>query len=326
MKQFKNIKFVYNFEQLKTYIENLNINDNSLLLIDEYIEGIELEIDAISDGKNVYIPGIMQQIEKSGIHSGDSTTIFPAVSISDKVASIIYEYTEKICKAFKVLGFINIQFVLKDDIIYIIEINLRASRTVPFLSKITQIPMVDIATDTIIKNKLTKDIPAINKNFAVKMPIFSFKKFSKDMPYLGPEMKSTGEIVSIGKDLSKVIIDGFYNAGILKNNEVSFYIIVDEINFKETELLLNLLKKNKITYYLSDSKNQFRLEIDKVLSLIENHKISHIIDIYKFNSLTNIQTKAEIYNISLQYNIPYLTNLETIEILVNSLSKLNLKK
>ncbi len=188
------------------------------VLIDKYISGREIEIDAIYDGTDVLIPGIMEHIERAGIHSGDSIAVYPATHIYDHIAEKLTDITKRLCEGLKAIGIVNIQFIVRDEEIYVIEVNPRASRTVPFLSKITGIPMVELALRVSLGEKL-KDMPygcGIYKTSpytAVKVPVFSFEKLVDLDTQLGPEMKSTGEVMGIGRNLSEALYKGLVAAG-----------------------------------------------------------------------------------------------------------------
>jgi len=188
------------------------------VLIDKYLSGREIEVDAICDGEKVLIPGIMEHIERTGIHSGDSIAVYPAVHIDDRMAEKIFMETEKICLALKVKGLINIQYVVCGEQLYVIEVNPRASRTVPYLSKVTGVPMCELATKTSLGEKLENlgygtGIYRVPPYTAVKVPVFSFEKLTDVDTHLGPEMKSTGEVLGIGKNLKEALYKGLLAAG-----------------------------------------------------------------------------------------------------------------
>lgn len=215
----RGMQVVYNKEELISYIEGaLKFSDEHPILIDQYIEGTELELDAISDGENVLIPAITEHIERAGIHSGDSIALYPTRTISDEVIKNLVEYTQKIAKKLKIKGLMNIQFVLKDNVAYIIEVNPRASRTVPILSKVTGIPMVKVATEAILGKNIieqgyTPGLAAKTDLICAKIPIFSFQKLNRIDPALAPEMKSTGEVLGIDTTFEKALLKGFLAAG-----------------------------------------------------------------------------------------------------------------
>ena len=214
----RGMQVVYSDEELVTYInEAIKFSDN-IILIDQYIEGQEVELDAISDGTDVLIPGINEHIERAGVHSGDSISVYPAQNVDKKIKAKLVEYTRKIAKKLRVKGLINVQFIVKDGVVYVIEVNPRASRTVPIMSKVTGVPMVDIAVNIILgksirrqgyKSGLTKETSLV----CVKAPIFSFQKLNRIDPALAPEMKSTGEVLGVDKTYGKALIKAFLAAG-----------------------------------------------------------------------------------------------------------------
>ncbi|MCR4430410.1 MAG: carbamoyl-phosphate synthase large subunit [Tepidanaerobacteraceae bacterium] len=214
------MEIVYNMEELKTYIEEaVEASPERPVLIDRYICGTEVEVDAICDGREVLIPGIMEHIERAGIHSGDSIAVYPHQTLSDAAVEKIVAYTEKIALKLNVRGLINIQFVVSGDDVYIIEVNPRSSRTVPYLSKITGVPMVDVAT----KIALGKSLGELGHKgglmpkpdfVAIKAPVFSFSKLRQVEPSLGPEMKSTGEVLGIEKTFQKALYKAFTASGL----------------------------------------------------------------------------------------------------------------
>lgn len=214
----RGMQVVYNDDELVTYInEAIKFSDN-IILIDQYIEGQEVELDAISDGMDILVPGINEHIERAGVHSGDSISVYPSQNISKKNIAKLLEYAKKIAVSLQIKGIMNVQFIIKDDIPYVIEVNPRASRTVPIMSKVTNIPMVEIAVNAILGKSIRKQgyKPGIaNKTslVCVKVPIFSFQKLNRIDPALAPEMKSTGEVLGIDKTFDKALIKAFIAAG-----------------------------------------------------------------------------------------------------------------
>ena len=189
------------------------------ILVDKYLMGKEIEVDAVCDGEDILIPGIMEHIERAGIHSGDSISVYPAKTISEKAKETIAEYTRRLARALHVIGMINIQFIVLGDDVYVIEVNPRSSRTVPYISKVTGIPIVPLATKVILGYKL-KDMgyePGLQpeaKHYAIKMPVFSFEKIRGADISLGPEMKSTGECLGIAKTFDEALYKAFIGAGV----------------------------------------------------------------------------------------------------------------
>ncbi|MDD5948667.1 MAG: carbamoyl-phosphate synthase large subunit, partial [Lachnospiraceae bacterium] len=189
------------------------------ILIDKYLMGKEVEVDAVCDGEDILIPGIMEHVERAGIHSGDSISVYPAQSISNKSQRVIVEYTRKLAKSLHVIGLINIQFIVYQDEVYVIEVNPRSSRTVPYISKVTGIPIVDLATQVIVGKKIRElgYEPGLQKPsdyIAIKMPVFSFEKLRGAEISLGPEMKSTGECLGISKNFNAALYKAFLGAGV----------------------------------------------------------------------------------------------------------------
>ena len=282
------MKIVYTDKELEEYLAEAKKVGDATILIDKYLEGIEIEVDAISDGKDILIPGIMEHIEKTGVHSGDSITAYPPLTLSDEIIGKLVETTKKIAINIKNKGLINIQYALKDGELYIIEVNPRASRTVPILSKITETPMIKIATRIMLGEKLEdmeygKGLKP-NKNFhAIKYPVFSTEKLSDVDIFLGPEMKSTGEILAIDSDLNKAIYKGFLATNISKIEPVGkngkgekVYVSMNPYTKKKSlELVKNLIKlgfqivASKKTYDYLISEN-VEVELEVIESVIQN--------------------------------------------------------
>ncbi|WP_102347001.1 carbamoyl-phosphate synthase large subunit [Bacillus sp. Marseille-P3661] len=214
------MEIVYHEEELLHYMENaVKVNPQHPVLIDRYMIGKEIEVDGISDGENVYIPGIMEHIERAGVHSGDSIAVYPPQTLSENVKQQIIENTIKIARGLKIVGLLNIQFVLFEDQVYVLEVNPRSSRTVPFLSKITGVPMANIATKVILGEKLPNlgyetGYHQESKDVFVKAPVFSFAKLRRVDITLGPEMKSTGEVMGRDVTLEKALYKGLVASGI----------------------------------------------------------------------------------------------------------------
>ncbi len=215
----RGMQLVYNDDELTVYInEALKFSNGHPVLIDQYLEGVEVELDAICDGENILVPGINEHIERAGVHSGDSISVYPAIHTDKKIVDKMIEYTSKIAKKIQVKGLMNIQFIIKNDIPYIIEVNPRASRTVPILSKATNIPMVEIAVNimlgkSIIDQGYKPGLVRRSSLVCVKMPIFSFQKLNRIDPALAPEMKSTGEVLGVDYCYEKALIKAFISAG-----------------------------------------------------------------------------------------------------------------
>ena len=213
------MEIVYNSKELKHYMENaVEASPEHPVLIDRYLTGSEIEVDAICDGENVLIPGIMEHIERAGVHSGDSIAVYPPQNLAQKHIDTLVDYTTRLAKGLGIKGLMNIQYVISKDVVYVIEVNPRASRTVPFLSKITNIPMANVATKAILGESIIEQgykeglAPSKNGVF-VKVPVFSFAKLRRVDTTLGPEMKSTGEVMGKDSTLEKALYKGFVAAG-----------------------------------------------------------------------------------------------------------------
>ena len=269
------------------------------VLIDKYIEGMEIEVDSIYDGTDLLLPGIMEHIERTGIHSGDSIAVYPAKDLTKEIEEKIVNTTKMLCEGLNAIGIVNVQYIVKDGEIYVIEVNPRASRTVPYLSKVTGIPMVDLAIKVSLGMKL-KDMPYGTGLYrkpdyvTVKVPVFSFAKLSGLDTQLGPEMKSTGEVLGIGRDLTEALYKGFIAAGFaLKKGGGVFISVKDsdkpeiaEIGRKFMELGFSIYATDGTAEVLLDNGvaanvvTRLPIENEKTKSameLIEDHTLSYII-------------------------------------------------
>ncbi|MDE7163945.1 MAG: carbamoyl-phosphate synthase large subunit [Clostridiales bacterium] len=215
----QNMIIAFSDDDVKEYMSIiLDGNPDNIVLIDKYVMGTEIEVDAICDGEDILIPGIMEHIERAGIHSGDSIAVYPSQNISDKNKEEIIDYTRKLATALNTKGLVNIQYIISDGKIYVIEVNPRSSRTIPYISKVTGVPMIKLATECMVGKKLKKlgygtGLYPSAPYVAVKVPIFSFEKLTDLDTHLGPEMKSTGEVLGIGKTLDEALYKGLVAAG-----------------------------------------------------------------------------------------------------------------
>ena len=294
------MQVVYNDVELKRYIkEAVSLSTEHPILIDQYISGKEIEVDAIADGEDILIPGIMEHVERAGVHSGDSISVYPDYSLSKEVEDTLVDYTKRIARALEVVGLVNIQYAYDGNRIYVIEVNPRASRTVPILSKFTRVPMVKLAVAAMLGHKLRDSefgtgLYSRSQEYAVKIPVFSSAKLTDMDIALGPEMKSTGEVLGIDADLDKALYKGFLGAGMdiptggnvfvtmreSDQNEYSAEILKDyvEAGFRmyATDDTIEFMKKNDIDAELMD--------YDTAQEWITNHedgeeKISLVINI-----------------------------------------------
>ncbi len=317
------------------------------ILVDKYLMGKELEVDAVCDGTDILIPGIMEHIERTGVHSGDSISVYPAPTISDKVRETIAEYSRRLAKALHVVGLINIQFIAVGDEVYVIEVNPRSSRTVPYISKVTGIPIVDLATEVIIGKKI-RDLgyepglqPAADY-FAIKMPVFSFEKIRGAEISLGPEMKSTGECLGIAESFDEALYKAFLGAGIDLPKHKQIIITVKDADKGEAIEIGRRFEKLGYTIYATRSTanalkeagvaarkvNKIQQESPTVMDLLLGHKIDLVID-----TPTQGRDKSRdgflIRRTAIETGVNCLTSLDTANALLTSLEngkkeKLNL--
>ncbi len=228
------MQVVYNDVELKRYLkEAVSLSTEHPVLIDQYIQGKEIEVDAIADGEDILIPGIMEHVERAGVHSGDSISVYPNYSLSREVENTLLDYTARISKALDVVGLVNIQYAYDGKKIYVIEVNPRASRTVPILSKVTRVPMVKLAVAAMLGHKLKDSgygtgLYRKTEEYAVKVPVFSSAKLTDMDIALGPEMKSTGEVLGIDRDLDKALYKGFLGAGMSIPTEGNVFVTLRE--------------------------------------------------------------------------------------------------
>lgn len=267
------------------------------ILVDKYLEGKEIEVDAVCDGTDILIPGIMEHIERTGVHSGDSISVYPAPTISRTVKEKIADYTGRLAKALHVKGLINIQFIAIGEEVYVIEVNPRSSRTVPYISKVTGIPIVDLATEVII-GKTIRELgyePGLQPEaeyFAIKMPVFSFEKIRGAEISLGPEMKSTGECLGIAKTFNEALYKAFLGAGVDLPKHKQMIITVKDADKGEAVEIGRRFEKLGYTIYATRSTaaalneagvkarkvNKISQESPTVMDLILGHKIDLVID------------------------------------------------
>ena len=288
----------FNDDEIVEFIDTINqIAQDHPILIDKYLMGKEIEVDAVCDGTDILIPGIMEHIERTGVHSGDSISVYPAPTISDHVKETIVEYTKRLARALHVVGLINIQFIAMNEEVYVIEVNPRSSRTVPYISKVTGIPIVDLATKVIlgetIKGMGYKPGLAPEADYvAIKMPVFSFEKLRGAEISLGPEMKSTGECLGIAKNFNEALYKAFLGAGIQLPKYKQMIMTVKDADKPEAvgvakrfEALGYTIDATRSTAkYLQDHGvnarrvNKISQESPNVMDLILGHKIDLVID------------------------------------------------
>ena len=292
------MKIAWNDDEIEEFIGIINtITQDHPILVDKYLMGKEIEVDAICDGTDILIPGIMEHIERTGVHSGDSISVYPAHTISEKAKETLVEYTKRLAQALHVVGMINIQFIDMDDNIYVIEVNPRSSRTVPYISKVTGIPIVDLASRIIMGETIkgmgyTPGLAPTADYIAIKMPVFSFEKLRGAEISLGPEMKSTGECLGIDKTFNGALYKAFEGAGVELPKYKQMIMTVKDADKPEAVGVAKRFEKLGYKIYATRSTakylqehgvnalrvNKISQESPNVMDLILGHKIDLVID------------------------------------------------
>ncbi len=292
------MQIAFNDKEIEEFMAVINrYAQDHPILVDKYLMGKEIEVDAVCDGTDILIPGIMEHIERTGVHSGDSISVYPAPSISQKVKDTIVEYTKRLAKALHVVGLINIQFIAMNEEVYVIEVNPRSSRTVPYISKVTGIPIVDLATRVIIGETIRgmgyePGLAPEADYVAIKMPVFSFEKLRGAEISLGPEMKSTGECLGIAKSFNEALYKAFLGAGIQLPKHKQMIITVKDADKPEAvgvakrfeALGYRIYATRSTAKYLQEHGvnalrvNKISQESPNVMDLILGHKIDLVID------------------------------------------------
>ena len=292
------MKIAWNDDEIEEFIGIINtITQDHPILVDKYLMGKEIEVDAICDGTDILIPGIMEHIERTGVHSGDSISVYPAHTISEKAKETLVEYTKRLAQALHVVGMINIQFIDMDDNIYVIEVNPRSSRTVPYISKVTGIPIVDLAARIIMGETIkgmgyTPGLAPTADYIAIKMPVFSFEKLRGAEISLGPEMKSTGECLGIDKTFNGALYKAFEGAGVELPKYKQMIMTVKDADKPEAVSVAKRFEKLGYKIYATRSTakylqehgvnalrvNKISQESPNVMDLILGHKIDLVID------------------------------------------------
>ncbi|MEG1409263.1 MAG: carbamoyl-phosphate synthase large subunit [Terrisporobacter sp.] len=330
------MEITYDEKKLTQYLKDAFLRDTkNPVLIDKYLTGREIEVDAICDGEDILIPGIMEHLERAGVHSGDSITMYPSQNICDEIKAKILEYTKKIALELNVLGMVNIQFIEFHGELYIIEVNPRASRTVPYISKVSKVPIIDLATKCMLGCKL-KDLgygTGVYKEpklISVKVPVFSMSKLSKVDVSLGPEMKSTGEVLGVGETLEEALFKGFIGAGKKMSNKRGvvlatvnnydkdeFMEIAKDMNklgytFVATEGTAKSLKENGIEAQIVNRVEEAR---PNILDVIRNKQVDIVINTpTKGNDSTRDGFK--IRRTATEFSTEVMTSLDTLKALV----------
>ncbi len=337
------MKIAYSDEEIEEFIGIINrIAQDHPILVDKYLEGKEIEVDAVCDGRDILIPGIMEHIERTGVHSGDSISVYPAYTISGEVKETLVEYTKRLAQALHVVGLINIQFIVMEGEVYVIEVNPRSSRTVPYISKVTGIPIVDVATRVIIGNTL-KDmgyptgLAPQSDYIAIKMPVFSFEKLRGAEISLGPEMKSTGECLGIAKSFDEALYKAFLGAGVTLPKHKQMIMTVSDKDKEESvgvakrfvDLGYKIYATRRTAKYLNEhGVEAFRTkkisqESPNVLDLILGHKIDLVIDTPTQGNGDKTRDGFLIRRNAIETGVYCITAMDTANALASSLETAN---
>ena len=332
------MQIVGNQDTLEKYLKTATgISKEKPVLIDKYIVGKEVDVDAVCDGKDVFVPGIIEHVEKTGIHSGDSISVYPAFSISEKTKEKILEYTVKLGLKIGIVGLYNIQFIVdKEDNVYVIEVNPRSSRTVPFISKATGYSLTDIGTLAMIGQSLKEQgiihvYPREKKRWYVKAPVFSFSKINDTDIYLSPEMKSTGEVIGYDKTLNRALYKALQSSGMKVANYGTVYVRIAKKDIEEALPLIkrfynlgfnieantenaNFLKKNGIR-----TKNR-----EDILETIKKGYVTYIINTRDVNDINLRKEGYDIRKCAIENNITTFTSLDTVRVLLDVLEEITL--
>ena len=339
------MRIVANEQQLRHYLKTaVEIDEDKPVLVDKYISGKEVEVDAVCDGKDVFVPGIMELVERTGVHSGDSISVYPTFSISQKVKDTILDYTLKLGRGIGIKGLYNIQFIVdKDEKVFIIEVNPRSSRTVPFLSKATGYPIADIATLVILGKNLKeqgfdKIYPDEKKRWYVKVPAFSFAKLRGMDSHLSPEMKSTGEAIGYDKTLTRALYKALAAAGVKVQNYGTVLITIADddkpealplirrfynlgFNIEATEGTAKFLKSNGI-------KTRIRKKISEgstdMLDSIRQGYVTYVINTRDVRSEHRLSDGAQIRQCAVENNVTVFTSLDTVRVLLDVLEEITM--
>ena len=331
------MEIVNSTEELLKYMKTaVQVTPKHPVLVDKYIKGKEVEVDAIGDGENILIPGIMEHIERAGVHSGDSIAVYPPQNLNQVVLDKIIDYTTKISKALKVKGLINIQYAVDGSDVFVLEVNPRASRTVPILSKVTGVPMVNVATRAMLGKNLEElgYAPGLwvqSEHVTVKAPVFSFEKLILVDTSLGPEMKSTGEVMGVDKDFSKALYKALVGSGLIIPVSGSILVSVADKDKEEIADIIREYDKLGFKIYATEETGEYlkraqisaeKIEVkgpescEKLMGLIKSGEISMVVNTpTKGKEPTRVGFK--IRRAAAEYRVPCLTSLDTAKALLD---------
>ena len=336
------MEIAYDDTDVEKLINEINkIAQEHPILVDKYIMGKEIEVDAICDGEDVLIPGIMELLERTGVHSGDSISVYPTQNVNKESSDKIVKYTKLLAKELNIIGMMNIQFILQNNEVYIIEVNPRSSRTVPYISKVTNLPVIDIATRVILGEKL-KDMgygTGVYKRsdyIAIKMPVFSFEKIKNADTSLGPEMKSTGEVLGIANNFSDAIVKAFIASGVKIPKEGNVLITVRDKDKKEVLPLAKKLHNTGFKIYATKGTANFLKENGIETHVLEKiwegaESIPNLVESGKINFIINTPTKGKesnrdgfrIRRLAVECKVPCFTSLDTANALYDAIGDKN---
>ncbi len=335
----QNMIIAFSDEEIERYMDIILYNGiENPILIDKYMMGTEVEVDAICDGEDVLIPGIMEHVERAGIHSGDSIAVYPAFNLSGPLTQKLIRCTETLAKALKTQGLINIQYVIYENDVYVIEANPRASRTIPYISKVTGLPIVDIATRVMMGQKLS-DMPYGTGLYrrsifsAVKVPVFSFEKLTDVDTHLGPEMKSTGEVLGVGHTLEEALYKGLLAAGYSMKSRGGVLISVRDRDKREITKTARQFKELGFTLYASQGTAEALLRAgiesitvgklhegrNDIIELLESGKIQYMISTSSKGQLPHLDS-VQLRRKAVERRIACLTSIDTANALANSIA------
>lgn len=333
------MQIVGNDDTLRHYLANaVALDEKSPVLIDKYIQGIECEVDAICDSENVIIPGIMEHIERTGVHSGDSISIYPSFSLTEDEKKMIIDYTKILGTRIGIKGLFNIQYIASNGKIYVIEVNPRSSRTIPFLSKATNIPMAKIATEIMLGKKITdydyKEYPDESLYYFIKTPVFSFNKLVGVESYLSPEMKSTGEAIGISQIFAEAIKKSMIAAGIPITDHGTIFVSVYDDDKEEIlpiirefyNLGFNIESINSTATFLKDNGIHVRtLKNLSYYDLIRQGHFTYIINRINVNQHSSHLDDYGIRHVATECNVPVFTCLDTVNALISVIKQISIK-